>query len=460
MSSSNPPPPPPVRELDTGYRRIARLTGPVLVIQLSYTVMGVVDTAMVGRLGVVALAGVGLGNLVAWWLLAFFWGLLSGVTTLAAQAEGAERPEGADRALVAGLGIGLATAVLLAGLAPLAPTFIGWAGGSAEVREVASSYMSWRLLGGFGFTLFVVVDNFFRGLGRTRATMWCALAQIVLNCGLNQALIFGRWGAPRMGTEGAALGTVLAQLAIGLVLVGLALRDRPGLRVPEAWRLHADVAREHLRVSGPVAVQTFLEMGGITVFTAVVARLGDAQLAATNAVIQAWSVAFMTAVALATTATTLVGQSIGAGRPDDGRVGLRRVMRVGYAVTLALGVVYVAFPEPLMRVFVEAGESDRLLPFARPLFTVVVLCLIFDLEFNVLSGALRGAGDTTYPMLVNLGSAWLLFVPATLWAAPRFGLVGAWSCLILHVGVMALALRLRVRGRSWLRPALKSVTTG
>ena len=98
-------------------------------------------------------------------------------------------------------------------------------------------------------------------------------------------------------------------------------------------------------------------------------------------------------------------------------------------------------------------RRNRLLPFARPLFTVVVLCLVFDLKFNILSGVLRGAGDTTYSMLVNIGSAWLVFVPMLLLVTPRYGLIGAWSCFILHVFVMALLLEIRVRGDRWLRRA-------
>jgi MATE family multidrug resistance protein len=210
-----------------------------------------------------------------------------------------------------------------------------------------------------------------------------------------------------------------------------------------------------VRLSVPIGVQTGLEMGGVTVFTAMVARIGDAELAATNAVIQAWSVAFMGALALAVGATTLVGQCIGAGEPQQARVVLRRVTWLGYALTAVAGVVYLLAPRQLMALFVSAEELPRLLPFARPLFAVVVACLVFDLKFNVLSGALRGAGDTTYSMVVNVASAWLLFVPALLIVTPRWGLVGAWSCFILHVFVMAFMLELRVRGDRWLRPPVE-----
>ena len=161
----------------------------------------------------------------------------------------------------------------------------------------------------------------------------------------------------------------------------------------------------------------------------------------------------MGAFALSVGATTLVGQCIGAGEGSNTRLVVRRVTRLGYLLTAAIGAVYVLLPDQIMGLFASGDELSRLLPFARPLFTVVVLCLVFDLKFNILSGVLRGAGDTTYSMLVNIGSAWLVFVPMLLLVTPRYGLIGAWSCFILHVFVMALLLEIRVRGDRWLQRA-------
>ena len=108
-----------------------------------------------------------------------------------------------------------------------------------------------------------------------------------------------------------------------------------------------------------------------------------------------------------------------------------------------------------MALFVRASELEVLLPFARPLFTIVAVCLFLDLTFNVIAGGLRGAGDTTYAMLANVGSAWLIFVPLTLYVAPRHGLVAAWSCVIVYMTTMALLIWLRFRGTAWLKPAVE-----
>ena len=449
--------------IDISYRRICRIAGPVVVTNFSYTMMGVIDTVMVGRLGVPALAAVGLGNMISFSLLSFFWGLTSGINALTAQAYGARDRDAVGRVFFQGLYLALISGAVVLAAVPLVRAVLVWVDASPEVERIAREYIDVRLYGGLTITLLWACDNFYRGLGRTTVMMWCGMAQLVLNCGFNWMFIFGKLGAPAMGAAGAALGTVLAQLAVALYLLGSILLFGPvrhEFSTRRHWRFLPSLFSRMTRLSVPIGIQTGLEMGGVTVFTAVVARIGDAELAATNAVIQAWSIAFMGAVALAVGATTLVGQCVGAGEPEQARVVVRRITWLGYGLTVAIGAFYVLAPQQLMALFVSRADLPRLLPFARPLFAVVVICLVFDLKFNLLSGALRGAGDTTYSMMVNVASAWLLFVPALLLVAPRWGLVGAWSCFILHVMVMAILLELRFRGDRWLRePVLQRLPT-
>ena len=444
-------------EIDLSYRRIVQLTAPVLIGQLSHTMMGVVDTVMVGRLGVTELAAVGLGNYLTWWLLSFVVGMITGVNTLVAQAIGGDRPRAAGVAFWQGIYLGLMLAAMLAACWPLVPGILRATGATPEAAAIGAEYMQVRMLGGLGFALLMVSDNFYRGIGRTAILMWAGLAQLALNCGLNYMLIFGRLGAPRLGAVGAAWGTVLAGTVIGLALTW-SLLGRRRIRLEYALvkaRLEGRSLRILVALSLPIAVQFFMEMGGITIFFALVARLGDAEMAATNAVVQAWSVAFMGAYSLSVGSTTLVGQCVGAGRPEDGRLAVRRVLRLGYGLAAIMAAVYLTVPERLMALFVKDADLELLLPFARPLFVVVVLCLFFDTVFHIIYGALRGAGDTKYPMVVNIGSAWLLFVPATLLVTPIYGLIGAWSCLIVHIVVMASLLALRFRGKAWMRPPLE-----
>ncbi|MEM1250117.1 MAG: MATE family efflux transporter, partial [Acidobacteriota bacterium] len=442
----------PVR-IDTGYRRILRVTSPVLVTQLSYTAMGVIDTMMVGQLGVVELGAVGLGNLLSWWFLSLFFGMLAGVNTFVAQSYGAEDGDGVAATLWHGLYMGLGMLAIIACVWPFAPSIFALTGADAEMIALAGSYSQVRLGGALGLVILGVSDNFYRGLGRTDVPMFCAFGQLTLNCGINYLLIFGKFGFPQLGAVGAAWGTVIAQLIIGLTLLSTILlgRLRSEYRLFAHLRFRPAFALSMLRVSAPIGVQVFMEMGGISVFSAVVARLGTVEMAVTNAVIQAWSLAFMSAYALSVGATTLTGQCLGAGQKDEVRLVVRRVMFVGLGLMTLTGTLYIGFPEQIIEVFGKEGELSGMISYARPLLTVVVVCLFFDLRLNVLAGALRGAGDTTYAMVVTIASAWLIFVPLTLYTTPRWGLLAAWWCLVLHVAVMTLLLEVRYRGQKWLR---------
>ena len=125
-------------------------------------------------------------------------------------------------------------------------------------------------------------------------------------------------------------------------------------------------------------------------------------------------------------------------------------MNLGTGLTIIGGIFYFGFPEALMRLFVEGQDVAELLPYAKPLFGIVVVCLFFDLRFNLLSGALRGAGDTTFSMVVNVSSVWFVFVPATIFLLARWELVGAWWALAIHVALMASLLEWRYRGSRWI----------
>jgi MATE family multidrug resistance protein len=449
--------------IDISYRNIFRITTPVAVTQLSYTAMGVIDTMMVGRLGVLEVGAVGLGTMLTWWFQSFFWGTLVGVNTFVAQEFGARGGRRVGVVYWQGLYLAFAFGIAISAVLPFVDTVFGWTGASPEMQAIAVEYATIRLWGGLGLTLLAVSDNFYRGLGRTDIPMWCTLGQVAFDAFANWLLIFGHWGFPAMGVRGAAWTTVFSQSLVGVVLFCSILgsrRLRRAFEVHRTWRPDPAVLRSILWVSLPIGVQTFVEMGGISVFAALIARLGAAEMAATNTVIQVWSLAFMICFSLAVASTTLVGQCLGARQHGEVRRVVARCQRAGFLLMLAASALYLGAPEWLMALFVHGAEAVPVIDLARPLLLVVVISLFFDLRFNVLAGAMRGAGATTYPMVVNIACAWLLFVPLTVWAVPRWGVVGAWWCLAVYVVVMAALLEVRYRGRTWMRVLVEAGAPG
>lgn len=444
--------------IDISYRRIVAIAWPLLISQLSFTAMGLIDTMMVGRLGVTTLAAVGLANFLVFWLLSFFFGLLTGVNALVAQAVGAKKPHAVGRALWQGLYASSIGAVLMAAFIPLVPTALALTGAADDMVGIASDYMIWRLIGVGALGIYLAADNFYRGLGETRIPMVCGVAQLVLNCGVNYLLIFGKAGFPALGAVGAAIGTAVAQVVIGAVLIAsILLRKRYAqYRVRESWRPHAATTRQLTALGLPVGVQLFMEMGGITIFTALIARLGAPQMAATNAVLQVWSFPLMLAFAISVTATTMSGQAAGAGEPETARLATRRILVVGGVPMAAMCLLFLAIPHGLMSLFADSAGVEQLAPYARPLFLIAVIYLVFDLPFNGLSGALRGAGDTKFPMYVSIAVSWLAFVPAVWFVSPRFGVVGAWWCLLLLVLLQLGFIVRRYLGDRWFQAVITS----
>lgn len=444
-------PSPDQSRVDISFRRIFEISAPVMLTQLTYTGMGFIDTVMVGRLGVTSLAGIGLGAMTVWWLMSFLFGSIAGVNTAVAQAEGARDRRGVADALIQGTWMGLGIGCLLILVWPFLPLFFAWVNPEPEVAAIGLSYMKVRLLSAVAVVPIIAADAFYRGLGRTVIPMVSAFAQLALNCGLNYGFIFGHFGFPELGAPGTAVGTVLAQFAVGSVLWLSIPLGSLGRKYGVGQHLRPDprILRMLLRLSVPIGFQNFMEMGGVSVFGVVMARLGEAQMAATQAVIQNWAVAFMAGFGMSVTATTLVGQSVGARDEELARSAVRRVLGIGYLLMIPMAVLYLLYPETLMSIFAQGEDFERLRPFARPLFLIVTVCLALDLRFMVYAGALRGAGDTAFPMWVNVASAWLLFVPTVILVTPRFGMNAAWWCFVLHLVVMSSFLAWRFHGSGW-----------
>ena len=442
--------------VDLSYRRAFTITWPVMLSQLSHTAMGFIDTVMVGQLGVTALAAIGLGALTLWWLASFLVGTLHGVNTAVAQAEGAGDKHSVGVAFWQGTWLGLGMALLLMCVWPFIPALLRLIGPEPEMARIATEYMQIRLVSFLAVVPLVVADAFYRGLGRTDIPLRAAIAQLVLNCGFNYLFIFGKFGFPELGAPGTAVGTLFATSIAGGGLFLSAVYGKVGQGYSmRSWRPERAVMKALFVMSLPIGLQSFMEMGGISVFSVIIARLGAAEMAASNAVIQNWSVAFMAGYGLSVTATTLVGQCVGAGEPERASLAVRRTLRVGYVLMALMAVVYLVFPEALMAMFAHGEDLEQIRPFAKPLFRIVAICLVLDLWFMVFAGALRGAGDTAFPMWVNIASAWLLFVPSVLIVTPIWGMVAAWACFVGHLTVMSAILAWRFFSGRWIGHAMQ-----
>ena len=419
-------------------RRVLGLAWPVIGENLLETLLGIVDTLLVAGLGAVAIAGVGSGLQAMFFLLSALSALAIGSSVLVAQSVGA-RDLGragvlARQSLVWG---GAVSVPLAVGGLLLAGPVIGLFGSQPEVTRIGTAYLQVAVGTAIVLVALFIGGGVLRGAGDSRTPMVVTAIANVVNVGLAYGLIYGRLGLPRLGPVGSAWGTFLAR-ALALVLLlrvlwlgrgGVSIRGRAG------WRPQPGVAREIFKIGVPAALEQMLISSAFFALTAVVARLGTQSLAAYQLTFTALSFSFLPGIGFGIAATALVGQCVGAGRPLEAAAAAK--IATGWATLWmgTIGLVLFVLAEPVLRVFSDDPEVVRI--GARGL-RIVALAQSFWAVLFVQAGAIRGTGDTRFPLLVNGIGFWLSVLLALgLLRLTGGGLLSVWASFLVIAPLMA-----------------------
>ncbi len=432
-----------------GIREVAILAYPVVLSHLSSSAMQVADSAMVGRLGAAELGGVGFGGIWLWTALTLFIGTATGVQTFVAQADGAGRPQECGRWAWQGLWALVPITAIGIGMFALAyPTMVSWVSPSAELSRHASVYVQWRAFGCVGMAVQMVLSSYFRGLGDTKTPMWVAVGATVLNVALDYALIFGHFGLPAWGVKGAGVATALAESAAGLALLGFFLAHPLAFGGQRPLAPDRGLILRFLRTSLPIGGQWCIEMGAFAIFSGVVARMGDAPMAASQAMIAMLSLSFMQAIGISVASATLVGRYVGAGDLVAAARSHRSAVLLGLVLCALVATLLATGPTLLIRLFSTDPEVIRI---GRQLLLVGAVFQIFDALQIISAGSLRGGGDTRWPFVVQSLLAWGFSLPAAWVGAVWFegGAVGAWIGVSFYVAVLAAAMLRRFERGVW-----------
>ncbi len=427
-------------------RALITLSWPIAVSTISYSVMTLVDTLFVARLGAAPLAGVGLGGTAAFMVLCFAMGSLRAVNVLIAQARGAGNNGKARTILGGGLwlafGFGVLCLVVGEGVAWLLPALSA----SALAGESARDYLAVRVLAAPVVLVFVALREARYGQGDSRMPMVAGVVANVGNIGLNSLFVL----ALDMGVTGAALATVFAHVIEAGVLV-LAQRSRGfGLREASA----RDVLSV-LKVGLPTGLQFFLELGSFAVLTAILARISDVELASHQIALQVVHFAFLPGVAVAEAAAVLAGEAVGARRMRLVNVVARRGLLLSGGWGALCTVVLLTCGDVMARSFTA---DPLLVARTADLLLVAALFPIVDGIGVVGRGALRGAGDVRWPALVGVLAAWAL-TPLSTWTLGLWlgmGAKGAWLGLCGEILLASTLFWYRLEGGGWWRPARRT----
>lgn len=433
-------------------KALLRLAWPIVVSRSTQVVVGLCDALMVAGLGEAALAATTAGAMNAFALMILPMGVCFIVSSFASQLFGRGDGVGARRYGFYGLGVAAATQVLcLAGMV-LVPWVLGKMDYAPDVRAQMSDYLVIRLLGGGAAIGLEALGNYYGGIGNTSLPMRANLLAMGLNVGFNWILIGGNLGAPALGVQGASLASVLSTWVAFAALLGVFLWQgkRQGAVVPA---LHARELWRMLRFGIPSGLNWFFEFFAFNFFiNVVVVGLGTTALAGLMSVLQINSVSFMPAFGLASAGAILVGQQIGARRPEQ----VPRLVRLTFlsagAWQGAVGLAYFLIPELLIAPFAGGkAEGAPLLEVGARMLMLSAGWQLFDAAVNTLAESLRAAGDTAFTLWARMALAWVVFVPGSYVSVRHFGAgdVVAVLWVVLYLGLLAGVLVWRFRSGAW-----------
>ena len=432
------------------------LAVPMMAGQLSQMLMGVADSAMVGRVGVVPLAASSFANGLLSVPFLFALGLLQAISVRASQAHGAGDRRETGEVLRHGLAI---TGV--AGIGLVALTFVvgGFLGEFGQPPEVAAEARAFFLLSGASMLpmlLAMSFKQFSEALDHPWPPMLILLGSVLLNIFLNWILIYGNLGAPALGLTGAGIATLLARTGALVAVVAYVFRARRfSDALPIAWRSPLVMARVRslLRIGLPASAQLLLEVTAFTVATIMIGWLGAQQLAAHQIALTCAATSFMFPLGIAMATTIRIGQALGAN--ESGRV--RAIgftsFGLGLLIMCATGLIFAFGNEWLARAFVGDISVAAL---AARLLIIAAFFQLFDGLQVVGAGALRGLNDATAPMVVCLVGYWIVFLPFAYLAAFRFGFgaAGIWCGLAAALGIVGVSLFARFVVKTASKPAI------
>ena len=387
-------------------RRVLALAWPVIGQNLLETLLGIVDTLLVAGIGTAAIAGVGGALQIMFFVLAALSALSVGSAILVAQAVGARAFDRASRLARQSLlwSVLLAVPLALVGLG-LADPIIGVFGMEPDVARIGADYLRVTMGTVVVLVLLILGGGVLRGAGDSRTPMIVTAIANVLNVGLAYGLIYGHFGLPALGAVGSAWATFAARTVALLMLLGVLWKGRNGVSISGAgsWLPDWSVARRVLGLGIPAAVEQILTTTAFLALTILVAHLGTDTLAAQRISMSALSFSFLPGIGFSLAATSLVGQSIGASRPREGAEMAKTATLWAVMWMSAIAVLFFVFATPIMRLFTSEPEVIRI--GAAGLRTVALTQPFWGVGM-VQSGALRGTGDTRFPLIVGSSGVW------------------------------------------------------
>jgi putative MATE family efflux protein len=435
------------------YTTVARLAAPVMIGMLTQTFINLFDVAMVGRLGAdakTALAALGVGIITLW----VFGGALNaisvGILSLVTRRFGEKEYQKAGEVLFVGIAMAivLGTIMGIIGYVISKPLFELLTHNKIVAIEGAK-FIRFRFIGLLPFLIIIVYKAFFDALGKTWVFMYVEIIMNIVNVVLSYGLILGHFGFPRLGVEGAGISATASSFvgAAAIMLYSFSRRYK-AFNIYKVCAINFRLIKEIVKISYPAAIAAVLTTMGFEAFIVISGKINVVTQAATTIMTQLASLTFLPLLGFGTAAATMVGQSLGAGNPDQAEKYAYSSIKLGTIIIACLALVFIAFPQEVIGLFTD---TDAVIAEGSKALIIFSLAMVFEAVGIIASQSLFGAGYTKYVMVVDVSLHWLLFVPLSyvLGVVAGLGIVGLWLSADIYIFLLSMLMLIGLRRGRW-----------
>jgi putative MATE family efflux protein len=432
-------------------KTVIHLAWPVVLETTFFGLGGIINTILVGRLGASALAAVGLGQQIEFMIQVAFAAVTVGTTAMVSRHVGAKEIKEANlavgQALLLAVMLGLFFSLLLWIFAGPAIKLLR---GRPDVVKLGVRYLRAVAFSFIPSFVFATGSSSFRGAGNTRTPMMIMVAVTICNISLGYLLIYGGLGFPSLGVSGAGTAAAVSRLLGASTVLVILIRGRGLLkyRLSSSWPLDRAMIRRTFRIGLPAGLEQIQLQLAMIVYTVILSSLGTKIYAAHAIAMRIEGLAFMPGMGFGMAAMALVGQSLGAGRPDLGERAAYLARKYAMILMTMVGVIMFFFGNRMASLFISDLQVIALSALGLKIWALAMPMMGTS---NTLAGGLRGAGDTRWVLLIMTGCIWFLRLPLAYLLALvlQLGPIGAWSAAVLDINVRGIFLWWRFSKGGW-----------
>lgn len=434
------------------YFDVFRVVWPLALGMINNALLEFTDRIFLARESLESLEAILPASMLAYISLGFFQSVVAYSGTFVAQYYGAGNREMCRRSYHAGLLMAIVSGIVMVAVLPLGDLVFETFSNGHEIIDRQKAYFHICTMGGVFLFGQMAAQAYFTGLGKTRIVLWVNVIGNAINVVLDPVLIYGWMGFPKLGMAGAAYATVFSTFVQWIILVVSAHRMNSGLSIGVDWHAMARLVGRMLRYGVPSGAYSVLNSLSFTIFVFFTGAVGHIEAAVSNATFSVCYLLFAPMEGIALGAATLVGQHRGAGNDDEAlKTGFRTIL-LGGCFAAVSSVIVLVFHRPILSLYAPTNACDaaNFISIGSILFVLMALWQVFDATDVIVSGALKGAGDTRFVfwwILVNAFGFWLPLV----WVVSRVHntVPALWGTMVVYVVVLCIGSLVRWRRCKW-----------